>query len=403
MFKTKAFNIPFRVFLIIASLFFIWGVFTIINSLMIPYLEQLFFSHKTISFNLSNTFFGAYFIISIPAVYLINRKGYKKSIILGLMIIASGVFLFVFAAIYISFLMFFTGLFLMAAGITILQVAANTYILLSGDETYGINRLNLAQAINSMGYIAGIAFILINDIRMNHSIIMTAQNIRTPYIFLGILLLLLLVLLLTSKIPGFESQIRNNGVPGMTKLTGILFGALAIFFYVGIEVGISYYIIDVHKMAGLPDDYLPLALTLYWGSMALGRISGFFLLQKHNYLVILSFLTLLAIISLLFAIFLPSGFAFWIFSSLGLLNAFIFPVIFSHSLKGFREHINFGAGILVMGISGGAFIPKLMDIIKSNHNFQLSLLIFIVSYLFILFYGLYYNRKLRTNLNPSYL
>lgn len=400
MTKYNAFNIKTRVFLIIASLFFIWGVFTIINTLMIPYLEQLFFSKKNISFNLANTFFGAYFIISIPAVYLINRKGYKKSIMLGLMIIASGVFLFVFAAIYISYLMFFTGLFLMAAGITVLQVAANTYILLSGDETSGINRLNLAQAINSLGYIAGIAFILLNDIRMNHSIIMTAQNIRTPYLFLGILLLLLLGLFLTNKMPGFERQLRNTGVPAMIRLPGILFGVIAIFFYVGIEIGISYYIIDVHEIAGLQDRYLPLALILYWGSMALGRFSGFFLLQKPNELIVLSFLSFLAMIAILFTIFIPSGFALWIFVSLGLLNAIMFPVIFSHSLMGFSNHINIGAGILVMGISGGAFVPKLMDIIKTNHGFQVSLLILVVSYLIILLYGWYYYRKWQTRQKP---
>ncbi len=387
--KNKAFSVSFKVFLIVVTLFFLWGLLASINALMIPYLKQLFFSKENLAFNFASTFFVTYLIIGIPAVYLLNWNGYKKSFILGLILIVFGVFLFVFAAIYISYFMFFTGIFLMGSGITILQVAANTYVILMGNEEFAVNRLSLALAINSLGYIVALLFFLINDYTINHSLINTAKSIRFPYIFMVVLLILFLITLLKSKLHVFPGE-KAIKFSVLSKFPRLITGFIAIFFYIGVEVGISYYIIDIQQLANFSYEIFIVAMIIYWGSMGLVRVIGYYILPGVKSLKLLSSLSLAAVIAVSSSIFLPVTYSFWIFSAMGILHGIMFPVIFSESLKGIKKQVNSGIGFLVMGISGGALIPKLLHVIKTNYSMQLSLILIIIIYMLIFLYGRYF-------------
>jgi len=384
----KDFNVRPYPFLIIASLFFLWGVFTCMNTLIIPHLEQLFFGKEDISFNFRNVFFGAYFIIAIPAVMLLNHNGYKTSIIIGLLIVSLGAFLFVFAAEYISYPLFITGVFFLAAGITVLQVAANTYIVLMGDERFAASRLSLAQAINSLGYVSVLAIYLFDDFTINKSMISTAQIIKSPYLILGFLLVILLLFFLRNNLPAFPEKQKFDFIKAL-KNRKLLFGAAAIFFYVGAEVGLSYYIRDLYFLSGFEEDYLVYALIIFWGGIGLGRLIGYYAFHTLNSIRMIQLFAFIAITALISAFFPDYHILIWIFAAIGLLNSVMFPVIFSKSLRALKQNVNTGAGFLVMAIAGGAVIPKIIHVIRSNYSFVLSLSVIMFSYLVIFFYARY--------------
>ena len=247
-------------FIFLTSLFFLWGFITVLVDSLIPRIRDLFtltfFQAGLVQF----AFFGAYFVLSIPAGFLLSKIGYKKGIILGLITMAVGCALFYPAASYRTFSVFLLAYFILAGGITILQVAANPYVAVLGSEEGASSRLNLSQAFNSFGTsiapILGASFILSDKVKSKDEIASLGQAakdsylaaeaaaVQSPFIIITLFILALAVVFMRVRLPKMLSTSPKNGYLMLLKNKSLMLGALGIFIYVGAEVSIGSYLIN---------------------------------------------------------------------------------------------------------------------------------------------------------------
>ena len=258
-----------KAFIVITSLFFMWGLITVLVDSLIPRLKEIFelsyFQAGLVQF----AFFAAYGIVSIPAGTLLHKIGYKKGIMLGLGIMGTGCLLFLPAASYRLFYLFMIGYFTLAAGMTILQVAANPYVTVLGDERSASSRLNLSQAFNSLGTAIapalGAIFILSDNIKSSEEIKQLndtakeayyageASAVQMPFLFLAVSLLVLSVIVLVSKLPQILNTAAKTNYGKALKHSRLSLGAIGIFLYVGAEVAIGSYLVSYFLDMGLAD------------------------------------------------------------------------------------------------------------------------------------------------------
>lgn len=272
-------------FVTITLLFFLWGFITVMNDVLIPYLKEGFdlsyFQAGLVQF----AFFGAFFFVSL-IYYLvslskgdpINRVGYKTGIITALMICGAGCALFYPAAAFQKYGFFLGALFLLATGVTLLQIAANPYAAILGKPENASSRLNLAQGVNSLGTtIAPIAGGLLLYKVFAHGGEVTIDSIKLPYLIYGSLFVVLAVIVWRSHLPRFSNEEKLEKGLGALRFSHLRFGMIAIFMYVGGEVAIGSYLVSFMKDAnimGLPDSTASLYLAYYWGGAMIGRLCG---------------------------------------------------------------------------------------------------------------------------------
>src|SRR5579862_4755172 len=231
---------------VVTTLFFMWGFLTCLNDILVPHLKPIFDLDYAEIMLIQFAFFGAYFLFSIPSAKIIDWLGYQKAMVVGLLTMGLGAFLFVPAAKVPSFGLFLAALIILAAGITVLQVAANPYVTVLGPARTASSRLNLTQAFNSLGttvapYI-GAFFILSAAAVAASTAVEQAASVIKPYVFLGVVLVLLAVLIGSFRLPNIESAQRHIGEKvsdSIWKHPNLVFGAIAIFVYVGAEVSIG--------------------------------------------------------------------------------------------------------------------------------------------------------------------
>jgi MFS transporter, FHS family, L-fucose permease len=279
----------------LTSLFFMWGFVTVLNDIVSPHLQSIFnLSYKQASL-VQFAFFFAYFIFSIPAAKLIDATSYKTSIVVGLLTTGLGAFLFIPAASAASYALFLGALMVLAAGITVLQVAANPYVAVLGPQKTASSRLNLTQAFNSLGttvgpWIGGI-FILTATAKSSDELkLLSAQalqaykvdqasSVKTPYLFIGLLLVALAVVIYFLHLPSIpEAQKKGRG-PGVSlwKYRHLVLGVVGIFVYVGAEVSIGTFLIKyfhLHEIGNLPEKQGAQLVAYYWGGAMIGRFIG---------------------------------------------------------------------------------------------------------------------------------
>jgi FHS family L-fucose permease-like MFS transporter len=272
-------------FITITLLFFLWGFITVMNDVLIPYLKEGFdlsyFQAGLVQF----AFFGAFFFVSL-IYYLvslfkgdpINRVGYKTGIIVALLICGAGCALFYPAAEFQKYGFFLGALFLLATGVTLLQIAANPYAAILGKPETASSRLNLAQGVNSLGTtIAPIAGGLLLYKVFAHGGEVTIDSIKLPYLIYGLLFVILAVIVWRSHLPKFANEEKVERGLGALKFPHLRFGMIAIFMYVGGEVAIGSYLVSFMKDAGimgLPESTASLYLAYYWGGAMIGRLCG---------------------------------------------------------------------------------------------------------------------------------
>lgn len=374
-----------------------WGFVTALNDILIPYLKNMFEFSNTQAQVVNFAFFGAFFVFALPSSSLINKIGHQKSIVLALVVIGLGALLFYPAAEYQSFNFFLLALFIIASGITILQVAANPFVTALGPPEGASSRLNLAQGFNSLGTI--IASLMGTQLLLSSSEV-SSQNsgeaVQGPYIILGVFLIVIAIIFAFVKLPKLENS-KVKSTKSLKDFPHLIFGIIAIFFYVGAEVAIGsniVFFLEMEEIAGFTEKTAGTYVAFYWGSAMVGRFIGAYLQTIIKPSKVLFVAGLVACILVLFGMFGLGSLAMYSVLAIGFFNSVMFPTIFSLSVKGLGDYINTGSGLLIMAIVGGALIPLVMGYLSTDtitgktSHLQFAFIVPLVCYIYICFYAI---------------
>jgi FHS family L-fucose permease-like MFS transporter len=381
---------------IITILFFMWGLLTALNDVLIPHLKALYTLNYVQAMLVQFCFFGAYAIVSLPAGALIRKIGYQSGAVTGLVIAASGCALF-YPASMSGYALFLLGFFVLAAGITILQVAANPYVTVLGDPRTASSRLSLTQAFNSLG--TTIAPILGGILILSSSAgqASDAASVQKPYLVLAGALLLLALLFAVARLPKIEHaddgvvQLDSAARTSVLAHPHLLMGAIGIFLYVGGEVSIGSFLINFigePHIAALSAADAAHYVSYYWGGAMVGRFVGFAVMRYVSPGKTLAFNAAVSIALILAAIFGHGQAAMWAILAVGLCNSIMFPTIFSMALYRLGKFTGQASGILCMAIVGGAVVPFVQGLLADALGLQWSFVVPAVCYAFILYFGL---------------
>lgn len=388
----------------LTSLFFMWGFITCLNDILIPHLKAVFSLNYTQAMLIQFCFFGAYFLVSIPAGQLVKRLGYQKGIVTGLVIGSIGCGLFYPAASLATYGLFLGALFVLASGITILQVAANPYVNALGSAETASSRLNLTQAFNSLGTTVAPFFgsILILSVAATASSELAQANaeaevVKLPYLLLAAALAVLAIIFAKLDLPVIREHTETTGgvqthlgKTSALQSTHLVLGAVGIFVYVGAEVSIGSFLVNFlgeSHIVGMPEEQAAHYIAYYWGGAMVGRFIGSAVMQKIPAGTVLAFNSFMAALLVLVAMTTSGSIAMWAILGVGLFNSIMFPTIFSLALRDLGPHTSQGSGILCLAIVGGAIVPLLQGVLADNLGIQLAFILPVVCYGFILFYG----------------
>ncbi|MDE3105318.1 MAG: sugar MFS transporter [Acidobacteriota bacterium] len=398
-------------------LFFMWGFLTCLNDILIPHLKGIFELNYAQAMLVQFAFFSSYFVFAFPAGRLVEWRGYKQTMVIGLLVMASGALLFLPASAVASFPLFLSALVILAAGITCLQVSANPYVTNLGPQHTASSRLNLAQAFNSFGtFIApffGSALILSAAPlapeklhSLSAALLQTyrqeqASSVRLPYLGIALALIALAVAIGMVKLPT-ESSYTKDFRPGEHSESNrsvwrekyLLMGAIGIFVYVGAEVSIGSFLVNylgLPTIGGLSEKTAALFVSLYWGGAMVGRFIGSAILTRVRTGSLLSFVAAMAALLVVTSMSTHGHVAMFSIILVGLFNSVMFPNIFSLGLAGLGELTSRGSSLMVAAIVGGALIPLFEGHVADKIGIQHAFIIPTVCYLYIALYGILAN------------
>ncbi len=383
----------------LTSLFFMWGFITCLNDILIPYLKLLFDLNYTQAMLIQFCFFSAYFVVSVPAGMLVSRIGYKSGIVTGLLIAGAGCLLFLPAAQMHVYAMFLFALFVLASGITILQVAANPYVSVMGKPETASSRLTMTQAFNSLGTTVAPfvgAWLIFGGMSAPEPVpgAVTESTVQVPYLILAASLIVLAVIFAWLKLPAMGKKDPAEALPLGGKAwqqRHLVLGAIGIFVYVGAEVGIGSFLaiyLSQPEIGGMTTAAASHYISWYFGGAMVGRFIGAAVMQKLNPGRVLAFNAIMAVLLLAITILSSGKLAMWSLLLVGLCNSIMFPTIFSLAIQGLKQYTSQGSGILCLAIVGGAILPLLQGMLADQIGVQLAFVLPLVCYLYIAFYGL---------------
>jgi FHS family L-fucose permease-like MFS transporter len=379
-----------RPLILVTSLFFLFGFLTCLNDILIPHLKSLFTLSYTEAILVQVCFFSAYFFMSIPSGQVTDRLGYRKGIVLGLSIAALGTLGFIPAAQFQSYGIFLFSLFVLASGITLLQVAVNPYVTLLGDPSTGAFRLNLVQAFNALGTtvapLIGSALILGSVDKI--------AGIQLPYMAITVILFFVAIIFSKIQLPtlnhySHEKQESGNFKQYLTTMKEnprLMLGMLAIFCYVGAEVSIGSYMVSWLKeenVANLSEEAAGHYVAYYWGGAMVGRFLGSSLMAKFSPSLILRFCSAVPVVLILLATNVTGSISMWGLIFIGLFNSIQFPTIFSLSVEGLGKNTAHASGLLCTCIVGGALMPLMQGVLADNMSLHFSYVVPLLCYLYI--------------------
>jgi MFS transporter, FHS family, L-fucose permease len=416
---SKSYVLPFA---LVTSLFFLWGIANSLNGTLIKHFQTALDLNRAQAGIVDSAFYIGYFIMALPAAFLMNRMGYKKGIIIGLLLYATGAILFYPAADIRVYALFLGALFIIACGLAFLETAANPYVIALGDPATSDRRINFAQSFNGLstilGPVIGSLFIFSEKEYTNEILrqmpeaeaeairIAEANSVQLPYLFIGGVVLVLAVLFAMTKMPEISSgDERHASFKGITRHRHLVFGVIAQFFYVGAQASLWGYFIDLklhyartENLAVVPwlyrlsDGLTPTQMAGYHASFALvlfmlGRFVGTWLLSR---VAAPRLLTVYAVICTLLSFYgwLGTGLSAVIaISSIYFFMSIMFPTIFSLSIRNLGEQVKLGSGLVIMAIVGGAVLPPLTGLLSLD-AVQNALIIPLISFLFIVYFGI---------------
>ena len=405
-------NKYFLPLVVLTSLFFMWGFITCLNDIIIPHLKGIFELNYAQAMMVQFAFFTAYFIVSLPSGAIVTKLGYKNGIIIGLCTAAVGCLMFYPAAGSRSYVLFLLALFVLASGITLLQVAANPFVAVLGKPETASSRLTLTQALNSLGTtvapLFGSFLILSTTVKSSDELkqmapaaveayrVAEASSVQTPYVGLAVALFLLAVFIAAFRLPKIDSSGATDSNAGESLHKSawgyrhLVLGAVAIFVYVGAEVAIGSVLVNYFKesyVGGLPEAQGAKYVSFYWGGAMVGRFIGTVTLRMFNPRKVLAVHAIGCTALVILTMLTTGPAAMWSIIAVGLFNSIMFPTIFTIAIDGLGRHTSQGSGILCMAIVGGALIPPLQGVLADNIGLHHCFIIPAVCYLFIAWYG----------------
>lgn len=419
-------------FIFVTILFFLWGFITVLVDSLVPRLKDVFEMSYAKTVLVQFAFFIAFFVFSLPAGNLLSKIGYKRGIIVGLLTMAVGCYMFYPAASYRAFPVFLLGYFILAGGITILQVAANPYVALLGSEDGASSRLNLSQAFNSLGTtiapVVGALFLLSDTVKSSEEIatltdtqksayyIAEASTVQTPFLVIASSIVALALVFSFIQLPKVMQSAPKGGYMRLLKNKTMMMGALAIFVYVGAEVAIGSFLVNYFlesNLAGIvasnesmmaiansiastfnksftnsdPKSLLGIFVIFYWGGAMIGRFVGSYLTKVMAPAKVLSIFAMLAISMIIISVNTSGLISMWSILAVGLFNSIMFPTIFTLALEGLGELKAQASGLLCMAIVGGAIIPFIFGSLIDGFGFKWAFVLAIICYGYIAYYG----------------
>ncbi|GAA0732455.1 sugar MFS transporter [Sphingomonas japonica] len=394
---------------LLASLFFMWGFITVINNTLLPHLRSVFDLNYTQTTLIESVWFIAYFVASIPSAKLIERIGYQKSLVVGLLVMAAGSLGMTLAASLPSYGVTLVMLFVIASGITLLQVAANPYVSVIGPPETASSRLNLVQAFNSVGTMLapmfGAYLILGRSVggTSKAGTVLTeaerladAQSVILPYVLVAAVLAVLALVIAKFPLPAMgqatsrvarEERKRHS----LWNHRNLVFGVPAIFIYLIAEIGVANLFVNFvsqPEIADLTFEQAGRYLTFLWGGMMVGRFLGALIMQKVPAETVLAAFSVGAFVVMLITVFTTGPLAMWMLISVGFFHSIMFPTIFTLGIKGLGPLTEEGSGLLIMAIAGGALVV-VQGWLADAYGLQLSFLLTAACEVYILFYALW--------------
>ncbi|MET0323433.1 MAG: sugar MFS transporter [Duganella sp.] len=394
---------------LLTSLFFTWGFITVINNTLLPHLRSVFDLNYTQTTMIESVWFIAYFFASIPSARLIERVGYKKSLVTGLVIMAVGALLMIPAARLPSYPVTLVALFVIACGITLLQVAANPYVAVVGPASSASARLNLVQAFNSLGTMFAPLFggYLIlgrsnsgtsdaNQVLTQAERLADAQAVQLPYLIVAGVLIVLAIIIARFPLPELGSSVNRASKEArknhsLWKHRNLVFGIPAIFIYLIAEIGVANLFINFVSqpdIGNVTHEKASHYLFLLWGGMMVGRFVGSVLMRSMTAERVLAGASIGAALVMLVATFAGGPVAMWALISVGLFHSVMFPTIFTLGIRGLGPMTEEGSGLMIMAIAGGALVI-VQGWLADTYGLQQSFLLTVACEAYVLFYALW--------------
>jgi FHS family L-fucose permease-like MFS transporter len=402
-------------FVLVTCLFFMWGFANNLNGILIPHLRKALQLSNMQSTFVDTAVYLAYFLGAIPAGLVLKKFGYKKGIILGLLVFSLGAFLFVPAANSRTYGIFLLGLFIIGIGLTILETAANPYATKLGDAKDATTRLNLAQSFNGLAAflapMVGTIFILsgkeysseelnlLPEVEKIAYLTSEAASVKMPYMILGGFLLVIAVLFMVLKFPEFkeEDQGETTGsIAGALKHKHLTWAVIAQLFYVGAQVCVtSFFVRMAISGGGVDEKTAGYYLGIYGILFMVGRFLGTFIMKYLAPAKLLSIYAGMCILLSLVAVYADGKNVVLALGGLGFFMSIMFPTIFSLGINDLKENTKPASSLIVMAIIGGAIFPVIMGYIidNSNDNIQVGYWVPLVCFIVVLYYGLVGHKK----------
>ncbi len=379
-------------FVLMSTLFFIWGAIVSLNDVLIPHLKSLFNMNYTETMLIQFCYFGAYFTMAVPASIIIGRIGYKRGIVIGLTVVSTGCFIFLPAAYFISYGLFLFGLFVMASGNVFLQVVGNPYVSILGAPETASSRLNLAQGINSLATTIAPLFGAYLILGQFNSTAEHAASVQGPYAVLAISILVIAAIFSLMKLPEVKNNATKKVAGNVLKFRQLRLGVIALTLYVGAEVAIGSFIVSYlgePEIAGLKAQDAAKYIPLYWGGLMVGRFLGSAILQKISAQKVLVWASVAAFVFVAITILTTGYISMWAMLLTGLFNSIMWSNIFALSIDGLGDLTIKASGVLVMAPVGGAIFPLLQGVLAdiSFIGLKFSYVLPLLCYLFIFYYG----------------
>jgi FHS family L-fucose permease-like MFS transporter len=397
-------------FVLVTTLFFLWGIANNLNGILIPHLRKALQLTNMQSTFVDTAVYLAYFLAAIPAGIILKKFGYKKGIISGLLVFSVGAFLFIPAANSRNYDVFLLGLFIIGCGLTILETAANPYATKLGEEESATTRLNLAQSFNGLATfiapIIGTRFILsgteysseqlavMTEINRTAYLNGEAASVKLPYMILGIFLLVIAVLFFVNKLPEFkenEERSSSGTIKSALKEKHLVWAVIAQLFYVGAQVCVTSFFVRMAIVGGGVDEKTAgYYLGVYGLLFMVGRFVGTALMRYISAAKLLSIYSAICILLSLVAVYADGQYVVIALGGLGFFMSIMFPTIFSLGIKDLKENTKPASSLIVMAVIGGAIFPVIMGNIidQFNDNIQIGYLVPMLCFIVVLYFGL---------------
>lgn len=397
-------------FILVTSLFFLWGISNNLTGILIPHLRKALQLTNTQSTFVDTAVYLAYFLTAIPAGLILNKFGYKKGIIAGLLVFSLGAFLFIPAANTRTFEIFLLGLFIIGCGLTILETAANPYATKLGDPEGATTRLNLAQSFNGLAaFLApmiGTLFILsgkeyseselslMPEVDKIAYLTSEAASVKLSYLILGSFILLLAVVFMILKFPEFKEENKTNtsgSIGQALKQKHLVWAVITQFFYVGAQVCVtSFFVRMAISGGGVDEKTAGYYLGVYGLLFMSGRFIGTIIMRYIKPAKLLAIYALLCILLSCVAIYADGKNVVLALGGLGFFMSIMFPTIFSLGIKDLNENTKPASSLIVMSIIGGAIFPVIMGKIidNSGDDIQKGYIVPLLCFFVVLYFGI---------------